>query len=83
MDSEKWFLWSKGILGGLVTLATGLYILGTGDHPDPELVVEVQSGGEQALTGTILLIGAALSLWGRFQATKRVTLLPRKPDGRG
>lgn len=70
---SKWFLASKTVWGGLIAVVPGLLPLVGVDLP----AVEIQAFGDAVnswLTGTNEVVGAGLILWGRWTATKSITL---------
>lgn len=76
MAGEKFFLWSKGVLGSLGAIGAAVVLLATGQPATPEDVSAVQALGSDALRVAAELValgGGALALYGRVTARRRLS----------
>lgn len=68
---EKFFLKSTGVLGGILAILGALGVL------NPEDVPVLEEATAHTVSAVTVLVGAVAGIYGRFKATKKLTVLPK------
>lgn len=75
MDQEKFILKSKTIIGGLITVLSGVALI-WGVDVSPTELAEVGSKTTESVLALASVFGGLLSIYGRFAAKSKVVVVP-------